>query len=78
MTKPHSNIRLLRTGTGMTRECLAARLGISVAWLAQIERYPDAFMTTAMARRLAAALGVRPDDLLGARGAPRPSGRRVL
>jgi transcriptional regulator with XRE-family HTH domain len=77
MNKPHSKIRSLRTAMGMSRETFAALLGVSVAWLAQVEREP-AFMTEELARRAARKLHVRPDDLLGARGTPSPRRRRIL
>lgn len=77
MVNAPSKIRVLRTAIGMSREALAARVGLSVTWLATVEREPG-FLSPVVARRLAAVLGVRPDDLMGARGTPRPGRRRAL
>jgi transcriptional regulator with XRE-family HTH domain len=63
------NLRDFRTAAGFSREALAARLGISVTWLGQLERQPI-FLTPAMARRIAAALGVDPGVLLAGRLGP--------
>ena len=52
-----SPVRTLRRKQGVSAEALAARCGVSVAWLRTIERAP-ALGSTELLARIAGALGV--------------------
>lgn len=53
-----------RKQRGWTQVDLAAVSGVSITAISNVERSADKLMTLGMARRLAAALGCRPEDLV--------------
>lgn len=58
-------IRLHRCAANKSRQVVADAVGRSPRWVARIERGGSATLTPADLMRLAAALGVNPDDLIG-------------
>ncbi len=66
-----SALRDARRRANLPAEILAERAGVTVGWLRTVERAPG-LMSRELALRLAAALGVPPEALLG-----RASGVRV-
>lgn len=63
-TEPDANRLLrLRREKGLNQERLAVLAGISRGWLGFLERNPSA-MTTRVARKLAAVLGVEAGELV--------------
>ncbi len=57
-------LREARKRAGLTAEALATRAGISLGWIRVVERAPG-LMSRDLAARLAAALGVPPETLIG-------------
>ena len=71
------NIRLFRTGSGLSQEELAEKAGISVPYLGAIERgekWPGPFVLSG----IAGALEVEPHDLLKPENASSREVRRVV
>lgn len=68
MTTP-SPIRSARLAAGLSREELAARAGLSLGWLATVERCPD-LASRALLLRLAEILAIDPAVLLARRSGP--------
>lgn len=56
-------MRTHRLRAGLTQADVAARTGISLGWISEVERQP-AFLTAPVADRIAAALGCTAADLL--------------
>jgi transcriptional regulator with XRE-family HTH domain len=60
--RPASPLLALRQRRRLNQERLAALAGVSRGWVGYLERNPEA-MTQRSAEKLAAVLGVRPEDL---------------
>jgi transcriptional regulator with XRE-family HTH domain len=60
---PASRLRELRLSKNLSQAELAARAGLSPGWISLLERTPE-FMTSRAAQALAAALSVRPEEIL--------------
>ncbi len=60
--RPASPLLAYRQRRSLNQERLAALSGLSRGWVGFLERNPEA-MTTTAAEKLAAALGIRPEDL---------------
>jgi transcriptional regulator with XRE-family HTH domain len=56
-------MRERRLRAGLTQADLAARAGVSLGWVAEVERQP-AFLTPSVAEKIAAALGCAAKDIL--------------
>lgn len=65
------NLRRLRLERGLSQEALADLSGVSRATIRRLETSETARPQATTARFLAEALGVRPDELMGAPAAPR-------
>jgi transcriptional regulator with XRE-family HTH domain len=61
-TPPTSAMKRRRLQRGLTHERLAIRTGLSITWIATVERAPQ-FMSEDVARKIALALGCEPADL---------------
>jgi transcriptional regulator with XRE-family HTH domain len=56
-------MRGLRLKAGLSQAEVAARAGVSLGWVSEVERQPT-FLTQAVAERIAAALGCTATDIL--------------